>query len=163
MNGLVIEGADNVGKTTIAKKLAKYFGWTYRHMSKPAPDAEFPAVYLQYIRGNAVCDRLHVGGFVYGHELGLHPFDPKGASLMWDVLRNAGYRTIIMFHGSDSGMEELLDTLPKEEMFSKDIIIRANAIFRRIARSRPYGSIAWDVGEGYPTPDAIVELLNDIV
>lgn len=65
---VIIEGPDNTGKTTLAKKLVEKFDLEYIHCSKPKTDNP----YLEYcdladsIKKPTVLDRAHLGEYVYG-------------------------------------------------------------------------------------------------
>ena len=66
---IVIEGADDTGKTTLAQWFVKQ-GFAYQHTGKPEPGEDVFATYTKRLieaRGkDVVFDRLHVGEIVYG-------------------------------------------------------------------------------------------------
>lgn len=66
MTMLIIEGADNVGKTTIAKRLAERLGYEYRHEGPPPVGVDVVRYYLERMHDDVVQDRFHWGEIVYG-------------------------------------------------------------------------------------------------
>lgn len=70
---IVIEGLDNSGKTTLANKFIKDYGYTYYHSGVPKKNENlFKTYYDILLRGlieKIVADRLHVGEMVYGPEI----------------------------------------------------------------------------------------------
>jgi thymidylate kinase len=64
---IIIEGADKTGKTTLAKAIAKRFGYHYYHSGPPKrrPADEY-IDFLLDLKYSTVCDRFHLGELVYG-------------------------------------------------------------------------------------------------
>jgi thymidylate kinase len=66
---LIIEGADQCGKTTLAHKLveltSKTYPTFYAHMSRPPETWDYYDDYLLRAQMFAVQDRFHYGGLVY--------------------------------------------------------------------------------------------------
>ena len=64
MKGLIIEGADGTGKTTLAKIIAAKFGWDICHCTAEDPaDFDF---YKQTVRKkNVIWDRHTIGELIY--------------------------------------------------------------------------------------------------
>lgn len=64
-NKIVIEGPNNVGKSTIIKALQKEFGYQSEHTTGACPnDYKFYSICLDYPEP-LIFDRLHVGEMVY--------------------------------------------------------------------------------------------------
>ena len=65
---IIIEGADNVGKTSVAKYIANKLGYKYIHFGPPSDPETVKYEYLDFIEtvDNAVVDRSFIGEFVYG-------------------------------------------------------------------------------------------------
>lgn len=64
---IIIEGPDNTGKTTLARRLQDVFSLEYIHCSKPKTDNPFQE-YCDLIEGiqkPTVIDRAHLGEYVY--------------------------------------------------------------------------------------------------
>lgn len=77
---IVIEGPDKTGKTTLAKAISKSLGFRYVHFSKPKGRAADEYIdFLINLKDDAVCDRFHLGEFVYsnifGRECGINPLE----------------------------------------------------------------------------------------
>ena len=66
MSIIVIEGADNIGKTTIAKYLVEQLNYQYYHCSVPISEDSAKNEYFSLIeRDNIILDRSWIGEFVY--------------------------------------------------------------------------------------------------
>lgn len=64
---IVIEGPDKTGKTTLAKAVAERLGFKYVHFSAPKGNpADEYIDFLLNLKEPTVCDRFHLGEFVYG-------------------------------------------------------------------------------------------------
>ncbi len=66
---IVLEGADGVGKTTLARAIAEALNLKVRHMSRPDDDFDHVSGYMSLV-GKHVQDRFHLGSVVYGRMLG---------------------------------------------------------------------------------------------
>lgn len=132
---IIIEGSDCLGKTTLAKWIAKQTGLTYRHMTRPGPDFGWRAEdYLEGVADLTVCDRFHLGGLVY-HELG-ESFKTKGefGEVQKAIFLDRLALVIVLYSESDQYYEqEILANSDKQEMFSSDRLVEANKGFRRLA------------------------------
>lgn len=150
---LILEGPDNIGKTTAAQTLVKMTGWSYHHMTKPPDEWDYHHDYLARIQPERIWDRFHLGGWVYGELLQLHrtKYTQHTLKSLIAELRKLGARTILMFAHNFSWFEDHIDANPKEEMFSRENVIAANARYRSMANYR-FADIIWDVSDrGFPS------------
>jgi thymidylate kinase len=70
---IILEGPNGAGKTTLAKELAKYYGLSYNHESKPSDDVDPLNYFLRVVDrlGNkVVMDRMALSNYIYGRVIG---------------------------------------------------------------------------------------------
>ena len=150
---IIIEGPDNVGKTTAAEGLARFMGepWHRIHMSKPADDFDYFRDYMERFESNAVYDRFHFGGLIYGHLLGLHPesLTPRRFDILCRYLRWRRTLVIVMVDGDSEGYRAHLGG--KEEMFDVEMLCEANQLFQQVCGTHPFVDYYHDISRsGYP-------------
>lgn len=138
---LVIEGPDNVGKTTLAKRLCEVSGARYSHMSRPDPDFDFFYGYQDLLeqRGElTVQDRFHFGGVAY-HEnvLPLHKLE-----IVSSWIRSQGGLIVLVHATNIDAYVAHLRRNPKNEMFDEDRIVSAAIRFNHLA---PFADICIDI------------------
>ncbi len=79
---LIIEGCDDLGKTTLANKIVDAvckhsdFPAYYNHMTRPPKSFNFCTDYVERMSKYAVQDRFHLGGIVYHNAI-------RAAALKW--------------------------------------------------------------------------------
>lgn len=170
---IILEGADCVGKTTLARKLsaqiAEIIGETdpekcYSHMSRPAESFDHVAGYLQNI-GPRAQDRYHLGAVVYGVMMS-YGGAPNSAALRWiqTQLRYQGALVVVMYSDRDS-LEARLRTNTKAEMYDRQTILEVNDIYRRVIapgrnRGVEFCDVEIDVTDGWPTEDVETKLME---
>jgi len=67
---LILEGADQLGKTTLANKLLKElhkrgYPYVYRHFTRLPDCWKYPMSYLAHVSEPVVQDRFHMSEIVY--------------------------------------------------------------------------------------------------
>ena len=146
---IIIEGTDHVGKTTLANKLGTKIG----HMSKPST-VYCLSDYIQRLCNTEtqVWDRFHLGGIVYGQMLGLHPSNITFQEIEM-LHRFMDWRgdVLVVITAEPEFLASRLDTAGKVEMFSRDMILKANTGFEvlveafglhgmsyRVTKERPF-------------------------
>lgn len=162
---IIIEGPDQIGKTTAARTLAhmmaEHMGSQdamrfYRHMGKPAPTFDHT---LGYMNPQAVVqDRFHLGSLVYGLMLGRGEYPTHQQMLKvqrW--LRWTGCLTVIMYGEAEWFREKLT---ARDELYSREQIIQSNQCFSLLSEIRNHGEPFADVTlnvtrDGYPTGDML--------
>ena len=151
---LIIEGADNLGKTTAAQKLLsmamkddKFPVW-YAHMGRPNMSFDFCSDYFDRINHFAIQDRFHLGSLVW------HCPGTMTALKLKAVERNLADvgSLVVVFHCSiDKIYDKLLTDKPKAELFGKEKLMEANRAFRDLPL-HPHVDVYWDFARGgYPT------------
>lgn len=87
---LLVEGCDNTGKTTVARRLLEHLpGWSYRHFTNPDPFAPPYRYFLWQVADThprMVLDRFHLSDWAYGH---VYKGGPKLTSHEWRFLELA--------------------------------------------------------------------------
>lgn len=129
----LIEGSDNLGKTTAAKTLIKLcntpdcpYPIRYGHMSRPNEDVfNFGSDYMDLISVFAVQDRFHIGGMFY------HPNRISLPALRWieGQMQIRGSFTVLLVAKETLWYEEHLRKFQKEEMFDIKYMLEANEFF----------------------------------
>lgn len=184
----LIEGSDDAGKTTMAKKVVEYFHKNlnsrpvhYAHMSRPGPGFNFGSHYLLTANPFAVQDRFHMGGIVYHTDFNFNQrrtAQQQALSSQPDHLSEHWMRTVdavlalqgsfVMLMTVDPVLyAERLKEKPKEEMFSFDENVKFNDKWRRLARGACHYSpkIDWNFQatreRPYPTDQDLEEVCSD--
>lgn len=160
--GLILEGSDCVGKTTLAESRPSLWGCV--HSSKPDPSCLWPDWFMTRAVMNPYCvfDRLQLGGLVYGHLLGLHSVGHLTVGdfcyYTLQLRRQHSIPTVVLYFSNESEYRTIMESQQKrDEMF--DIRIREQA-------NRLYGGLdfvpRWDISErGYPEWKTLVSFVNE--
>lgn len=160
---LVIEGSDNLGKTTFAKKLIKYI-WEYGNypvmyswMTRPNEKTfDFFESYKMMINPYTVQDRFHLGAIAY------HKGKISAEHLNWieEWIRDVG-GLVVLFYAQDSRWYE--NYIAKDErgnLLANEILCKANSAFARMAYGdhtlRPRFDYAFDISDGNFVKDSAV-------
>jgi len=169
----IIEGPDNVGKTTAAKRLVHlaanvlldeeypYYPIRYAHMSRPNKAFDFCHDYRDIMSMYAVQDRFHLGALVW-HE---GVMDKANLRLIESWLLGLGTVTVV-WSVEDSLYETMLETNSKEEMFDNRRLIEANRTYStiglRMHELDPIFDIHWHstVNKMYPNDDDLLSWLR---
>jgi len=167
---IIIEGSDQVGKTTLAKKLSKrisaelygndaHFERVYRHLSRPPADFDHLVGYIERV-GPVVWDRFHLGAIAYG-KLTKNGGCPTPKQMLWvqRYLRWQG-AIVLVIHADRWWLKEQLDST-RTEMYKEDTILDVNDIFRMIAKSsnheEPYADLEHDITDGNWPDDKMID------
>lgn len=175
MRPIIIEGPDLVGKSTFAEALKEASGHDLevRHMSKPAPDFDFYDGFLDTLEEDVVYDRFHVGGYVYGHVLGLHPWNTnvdRQRLLTYKMFIRHSPVIVIMVHYDSDSVDEKWALADRDEMFSPQNVKDANLVYRELAFCRNNATSIVGPGRIYPiqlkghqffTQDDVFSILNE--
>jgi hypothetical protein len=159
---IILEGTDNVGKTTMAQTLCEIVSertglpapGLYGHMSRPPADFDHGGEYFRNVR-LGVQDRYHLGSIVYGRILGGGTFPhPRKMRVVQAYLRWMGCHVVIVTCQRDALRERLTKSVNREEMYRLDQILDAGDAYSALARSsnggEPYCDEAVDVTRGWP-------------
>lgn len=134
---LVIEGADCLGKTTAAKRLAEMMGVEYRHMGRPGPKFGFTAAEYLSMYHEGVQDRFHLGGLIW-HGVSQTGLTGRKLREVDSALYARGVFTVVMRHADSNVYDHMLRRSAKRELFDRDTIISANERYHTLVRhSRP--------------------------
>lgn len=103
----ILEGADLVGKTTLAKRILErpvmqHRGYTYAHLSRPPCGFDHYWDYIGMMNRHVVQDRFHMGELVYRSVLKQDtPLTPYMIRLIDAQLRLIGAYTVIVIATRD--------------------------------------------------------------
>lgn len=152
-----IEGCDNTGKTTLAKKLAEAFNLDYTHCAKPKTDNPF----LEYsdmidsIQKNSVFDRGYLGEFVYSNLWrGGCKITPKQFEEL-DLACHMKFQYTILIHAT-APIEVIKDRCvkEKEELLKLDQVQKCAELFEEVVGRCSLPKIVYD--SSVQTPEDIV-------
>lgn len=147
---LILEGADLVGKTTLAKRLEKRLnelGWphTYSHMSKLPTAWRGPRWcqnYLDAARPYAVQDRFHLSEPLYAAARGERPL-VEDYELLDDCLRQQFGAFVVVVSASEELIGQRwhseVEAKGREEMYKLGQILAVNRDFERVAEEKSVG------------------------
>lgn len=181
----IIEGADNLGKTTAAKRIVelanarKRYPIRYQHMGRPPETFDFYLHYKDMISTFAVQDRFHIGGILWHDAI---PQDRLRDIERW--IRSAGSYTVAFITTDEEWYRKRLSDNEGREMFSVNTIFAANKRMKDLTwnatypEKEPYVGVdeVFNVSElgGFPTDEHInrwidrwfvrieTKILNDI-
>lgn len=131
---LIIEGGDNLGKTTAAKRLVQLanergkFPIRYSHMSRPPQQFDFFDDYTKWTTPFTVQDRFHLGALVW-HEDVL----PTHALRIVEGWLLSEASVVVVFYvpfSQETEYYERLISSNRPEMFSIDAIMEGQRKFR---------------------------------
>lgn len=136
---LILEGSDNLGKTTVAQEIviqAKALmdhHFQYRHMSRPKEDFDFFLDYKKMIKATpltTVQDRFHLGGLIW------HEDKISRASLkVIEGWVHANFGLVVIFYTEDhTGYRKMLESDTRNQMFGVDKMCQANIEYAAMAR-----------------------------
>lgn len=137
---ILVEGADQVGKTTFCEKLGEAFGLSVQHMSAP-PEGESYGLshYVRAFREPGVYDRAHMGTIVYGEILGYHKnsLTPNlFRSLENYLIFNECYLFVIT--AEPKLLSERIQQNNREEMCNEEEILIANLMYYELAEKSQF-------------------------
>lgn len=162
----IIEGSDNLGKTTLAKGIVAkctktMFPIRYQHMSRQNSSFNYGSHYRDMMSVHAVQDRFHLGALVW-HTPGTLPHS-RLRIIEGELLALASY-TVILFTSDEHWYREHCKRLAeKEQMFSIDAIIEANQRYREMVEMRSvHFDAAYDIEAGnFPDDTTVAQWISD--
>lgn len=163
----IIEGSDNLGKTTLAKDIVakcatSIFPIRYQHMSRQNESFNYGSHYRDMMSAYAVQDRFHLGALVW-HKPGTLPRS-RLRIIEGELLALASF-TVILFTSDDHWYREHCKRLAgyREQMFSLDTIVSANRQYREMVERRTvYFDAAYDIEAGnFPDDATVAQWISD--
>lgn len=163
----IIEGGDNLGKTTAAKRMVELaksglndefkLPIRYQHMSRPNQHFDFFQDYRDMMGRYAVQDRFHLGALAW--HTGVMTHDKLRIIEGW--LAGLGGAIVIFVASDDDWYREHLNSHPKDEMFDTDVILAANRRFRNDICYQSHPDLIWDVCTGgFPSDETLEQWLT---
>lgn len=150
---LIIEGSDNLGKTTAAKALVKLaaghgrYPVRYSHMSRPNDTFDFLHDYQDISSKFAVQDRFHLGGLVWHKE----KIGRDALKVIEGRLQALGSLCVIMYTSDAAWYKDHLKLHAKPELFDHEKLIVANEHYQALAEHVAWHDYVFDVRDGkYP-------------
>ena len=154
----IIEGPDNVGKTTVAKKIVAFmdnnadFQTWYAHLSKPGEAFDYQHGYKDLISWGAVMDRFHMGAEVYEYPSKISAETKR--LLNMDLCSVGSYRVVMVMEPTVYKMN--LDNSDRDQMFDRTSMIEHNKIFSELAHEADDFCIGDEVSP-YPSDATIMK------
>lgn len=121
IKAIIVEGADQQGKSTLCKKLQSALGWDIKHYGPPSKDFDFFNGYL--LEAHTISDRNFLSEIVYSTIKGnRHRVDNLSALIeeMDDVL-------LVYVDRYENFIFE-----PRNEMYSEAQILQARELYRNL-------------------------------
>jgi hypothetical protein len=153
----IIEGPDDLGKTTAAKRLVtlalkrEKHPIYYAHMGRPDEKTfNFSTDYLDRMSLYAVQDRFHLGGIVW------HKNKINETSLRWleGQLKIRASYLVIFANTKVDWYRERLEKSHRDQLFSIDKIITANSAYLALLKANnSYCDVEWIVNSEKDFPD----------
>ncbi len=145
---IVLEGADCVGKTTLAQELfrripiesAGQFNPMVRHFTKPPEHFNRYWGYRNCIQRDVILDRFHMSQIAYREaERATHDLDPFRYQLLDAEILKAG-GVVVVITASDETIQHRWGSAPPErqEMYTLEHVLKVNTEFQYILTSQPY-------------------------
>ena len=136
---ILIEGADQVGKSTLATALSKRLNLPVKHLGKPGELGYSLAFFTEYFSSSGIYDRAHLGGIVYGEFLGFHK------NLLRPFIREALERWMIyndfimlVVTADPELLSSRIQQNDREEMCNMADILLANHFYSDLARQTEF-------------------------
>lgn len=165
---LIIEGSDNLGKTTFAKKLIKYiwdhdkYPCMYSHMTRPNEATfDFFKDYEMMINPYTIQDRFHLGAIAY-HE---NKITTEHLNRIDEWIRDAAGFVVLLFAEDEDWYRKWLSKDRRGNLLTNDKLCKANSIFTQIATQEhslhPDFAYAFDLSNGHFVSDKNIELIAE--
>ena len=153
---LIIEGADCVGKTTLARKMAGELKLLYQHLG-PMPEGWEETDYIRLGCQKVVYDRFHVSDVVYSKVLNRAPCieNPRFLHAALQV-RFAAFTVII------AAEPELISLRFREadQMYNEETVLKCNELFAKCAAHYADYVIRTSVTNPYPDENDIKAIVK---
>ena len=138
---LIIDGPDNVGKTTLAKKIVDVANkksngprFTSRHLTRPPEDWDYFKGYKKLAESGmyTVQDRFHLGTIAYDEVTRYNKYQLR---IIESWIYSSGSLVVLLLPQSYRNYEARLRSkeYSKDEMFDVDRMLRAATIFEEIS------------------------------
>ena len=144
----IVEGADSLGKTTVAKKIVEQMNSAgtcparYVHMTRPPSVFNFGTDYLDMMSYFAVQDRFHLGALAY-HDGVLPPHRRKW--IEGHLLQRGSYILILVAPNEKWFKQKLeYERKKRDQMFNVDFLIEANRRYIAMANRNDPDAVYYD-------------------
>jgi len=166
---LIIEGSDDLGKTTFAKKLIRYI-WDhdeypvmYSWMTMPNETTfDFFKSYEMMLNPYTIQDRFHLGALAYHKD---KITIPHTLLCIERWIRDTGGFVILFFAEDERWYKEHLAKDKRGNLLANEILCKANFIFTQIANYhhplRPWYDYAFDISDGHFVEDKFVKIIAE--
>lgn len=165
---LIIEGSDDLGKTTFAKKLIRYI-WDhdeypvmYSWMTRPNEATfDFFKSYKMMLNPYTIQDRFHLGAIAY------HKNKILAEHLNWieEWIRDVGGFVVLLFAIDEDWYKKHLAKDKRGNLLANEILCDANSVFRQIGINQhplhPRFEYAFDISGGCFIEDKFVKIIAE--
>lgn len=165
---LILEGSDDLGKTTAAKRLvhlaaeraeveernACKYPIRYEHMTRPNSGFDFYRDYMDMVSMFAVADRFHIGGMVWHDAI---PYNKLKLIESW--LAAVGSFTVLFVSDDPDWYLQRLEQNKRKQMFDIETLMQANSTYLDMALGAFKFPVHHDhvifVNHGWPDDNAL--------
>lgn len=165
---LIIEGSDNLGKTTFAKKLVRYvwdhdkYPCMYSWMTRPNEATfDFAKSYRIMLNSYTIQDRFHLGAIAYHKD----KITAEHLNHIDEWIRDAGGLVVLFFAEDENWYKEHIAKDKRGNLLANEILCKANSVFTQIATGqhplRPSFSYAFDISGGHFVEDKFVKIIAE--
>lgn len=135
---IILEGTDNLGKTTFAHKLRTrlrerlQIDYAYTHFTVLSPSFRFPMDYLPFFTHNTMLDRFYQSELAYSAARGVQSRVSDAMASKLDAIAELAGCTRVLFLASST--RRVADD--REQMFDTGVIQRANEAYDQLYATR---------------------------
>lgn len=162
---LVIEGSDNLGKTTLAKKIVRYvwdndkYPCMYSWMTRPNQETfDFFESYRMMINPYTVQDRFHLGAVAYHKD----KLSMEQVRIIDNWIYDVGGMIVILYANDEDWYRKLIRNDTRGNLLADVTLCRANSVFKDIclnhATNWPYYQV-FDISNDFFVEDSVAEAI----
>jgi len=166
---LIIEGSDNLGKTTFAKKLVRYvwdhdkYPCMYSWMTRPNEKTfDFFDSYEMMINPYTIQDRFHFGALAYHKD----KISYENLTEIERWIQDAGGFVVLFYAKDKNWYRRYIARDERGNILADDILCKGNSVFTSIASGhhslRPDFKYAFDISDKQFVSDENVERIAEI-
>lgn len=170
---LILEGSDDVGKTTAAMRMVflaaqraeveERAAWRYpvryEHMTRPNAGFDFYRDYMDMVSMFAIADRFHIGGLVWHDAI---PYNKLKLIESW--LLAVGSFTVLFVSDDPDWYTERLEARSRDHMFDAGTLMAANNSYLDMALGAYKFPVYHDqvifVNHGWPDDNVLNTILD---
>lgn len=151
MNGVIIEGCDGTGKTTLAKIIAARTGWDICHCTADDP-ADFNFYKQTSRKRNVIWDRHTIGELIYPEVFGrMAQLSPEDARIVVNTAKQNGIDIFVLTANVDDIRRRLIargneckEILDRLEWINDRFLFYAEAFHLKVIDTSDHNQISYN-------------------